>query len=102
MGGAPPAESYLNVERILRAARESGAEAIHPGYGFLAENAEFAQAVIDAGLIWIGPSPAAIGGLDLQVLVQADGSAALLAYDLGAYLVRHTGPDEDLISNDGS
>lgn len=60
IGPAPSAESYLNIPRILDVAKESGAEAIHPGYGFLAENASFAQAVIDGGLIWVGPSPDAI------------------------------------------
>jgi acetyl-CoA/propionyl-CoA carboxylase biotin carboxyl carrier protein len=60
VGPAPAAQSYLNVERILEIARESGAKAIHPGYGFLAENAEFAQKVMDAGLIWVGPPPEAI------------------------------------------
>lgn len=60
LGPPPPAQSYLDVARVLEAARRTGAEAIHPGYGFLAESAEFAQAVIDAGLIWVGPSPDAI------------------------------------------
>src|SRR5205085_10194689 len=60
LGPTPAAESYLNVARILDAAARSGAQAIHPGYGFLAENAGFAQAVEDAGLVWIGPPPAAI------------------------------------------
>lgn len=60
IGPAPAAESYLNATQILRVARESKATAIHPGYGFLAENADFAQQVIDAGIIWVGPPPAAI------------------------------------------
>ena len=60
VGAAPAADSYLNVSKILEIARESEADAIHPGYGFLAENAAFAQEVIDAGLIWIGPPPSAI------------------------------------------
>ena len=60
VGTAPAAESYLNVPRILEVALESGADAVHPGYGFLAENAEFAQAVLDAGLTWVGPPPSAI------------------------------------------
>ncbi len=57
LGPAPPAESYLDMARVLEAAERTRAEAIHPGYGFLAESAEFARAVIDAGLIWVGPSP---------------------------------------------
>ncbi|MBL8133274.1 MAG: ATP-grasp domain-containing protein [Anaerolineae bacterium] len=63
IGPAPAAESYLNVVALLDAARRTGADAVHPGFGFLAENATFAQAVIDAGLTWIGPTPAAIAAM---------------------------------------
>lgn len=67
LGGQTSAESYLVFDKILDAAARSGADAIHPGYGFLSENADFAQAVIDAGLIWIGPSPKAIADLGDKV-----------------------------------
>ncbi|MEB3968379.1 acetyl/propionyl/methylcrotonyl-CoA carboxylase subunit alpha [Mycobacterium ulcerans] len=67
LGGQTSAESYLDFEKLLDAATKSGANAIHPGYGFLSENADFAQAVIDAGLIWIGPSPQSIRDLGDKV-----------------------------------
>lgn len=67
LGGQNSAESYLVFDKILDAAKKSGADAIHPGYGFLSENGDFAQAVIDAGLIWIGPSPQSIRDLGDKV-----------------------------------
>ncbi len=67
LGGQTSAESYLVFDKILEAARKAGADAVHPGYGFLSENADFAQAVLDAGLIWIGPSPQSIRDLGDKV-----------------------------------
>ncbi|GAA5212942.1 acetyl/propionyl/methylcrotonyl-CoA carboxylase subunit alpha [Streptomyces thinghirensis] len=86
LGGDTPATSYLDITKVLNAARESGADAIHPGYGFLSENAEFAQAVLDAGLIWIGPPPHAIRDLGDKV------AARHIAQRAGAPLVAGT-PD---------
>jgi acetyl-CoA/propionyl-CoA carboxylase biotin carboxyl carrier protein len=86
LGGVTATETYLNIEKIISVAKKSGAEAIHPGYGFLSENAKFAQAVIDAGLIWVGPPPAAIAALGDKV------SARKIAAQVGAPLVAGT-PD---------
>ncbi|MFB7912490.1 acetyl/propionyl/methylcrotonyl-CoA carboxylase subunit alpha [Streptomyces sp. NPDC056061] len=86
LGGDTPAASYLDMAKVLRAAKDSGADAIHPGYGFLSENAEFAQAVIDAGLTWIGPPPHAIRDLGDKV------AARHIAQRAGAPLVAGT-PD---------
>jgi acetyl-CoA/propionyl-CoA carboxylase biotin carboxyl carrier protein len=82
--GTTSGETYLVIDKILSVARRSGADAIHPGYGFLAENAEFAQAVIDAGIIWIGPSPDAIEKLGDKV------SARHIAEKVGAPLAPGT------------
>ncbi|WP_327264135.1 ATP-grasp domain-containing protein [Streptomyces sp. NBC_01232] len=86
LGGDTPAASYLDISKVLQAAADSGADAIHPGYGFLSENAEFAQAVIDAGLTWIGPPPQAIRDLGDKV------AARHIAQRAGAPLVAGT-PD---------
>ncbi|GIX19791.1 MAG: 3-methylcrotonyl-CoA carboxylase subunit alpha [Erythrobacter sp.] len=66
IGPSPAAESYLVGDKIIAAAKQTGADAIHPGYGFLSENADFAQAVLDAGLIWVGPKPASIRAMGLK------------------------------------
>ena len=93
LGGMTPGESYLAMDKVIDACVRSGADAVHPGYGFLSENADFAQAVLDAGLTWIGPSPQAIRDLGDKV------TARHIALRAGAPLVPGTkepvaGPDE--------
>ena len=84
LGGSTPGESYLRIDKVLQALRQSGADAVHPGYGFLSENAEFAQAVIDAGVTWIGPPPDAIAALGDKT------TARHIALEIGAPLTPGT------------
>jgi acetyl-CoA/propionyl-CoA carboxylase biotin carboxyl carrier protein len=84
LGGSTPGETYLDVTKVLELAKRSGADALHPGYGFLSENASFAAAVIEAGLTWIGPPPAAIDSLGDKV------KARHIAADVGAPLAPGT------------
>jgi len=90
IGAAPARASYLNIAAIIEAASTSGAHAVHPGYGFLAENADFAQAVIDAGLVWVGPPPSAIRAMgdkaQAKRLMQAAGVPCVPGYE---------GPEQD-------
>src|SRR5690625_1300569 len=96
LNGETVADTYLAVDKVLKAAQDSGADAIHPGYGFLAENAEFAQAVIDAGIVWIGPPPAAIHALGDKV------AARHIAHKVGAPLAPVTPhpvePSQDVVA----
>src|SRR5436309_618891 len=84
IGPAPARESYLRIDKLIDVAKKSGADAVHPGYGFLAENANFAEAVIDAGLTWIGPPPEAMRLLGDKL------AARKLAKDAGVPIVPGT------------
>ncbi|MFI9007434.1 acetyl/propionyl/methylcrotonyl-CoA carboxylase subunit alpha [Actinosynnema sp. NPDC053489] len=93
LGGSTPGDSYLSIDKLLDVAKRAGADSVHPGYGFLSENADFAQAVLDAGLTWVGPTPQAIRDLGDKV------TARHIAMRAGAPLVPGTkdpvsGPDE--------
>src|SRR5215208_6107017 len=90
IGPSPARESYLRGDKIIEAAKATGAEAIHPGYGFLSENADFAQAVIDAGLIWVGPKPDSIRAMGLK-----DAAKTLMAEAAVPVTPGYLGEDQD-------
>src|SRR5499425_2311337 len=91
LGAAPTLESYLRIEKIIESARRTGAEAIHPGYGFLSENAEFAESCAAVGIVFIGPSPTAIRAMGLK------SSARRLAAEAGAPVVPgYDGEDQSI------
>jgi acetyl-CoA carboxylase biotin carboxylase subunit len=101
IGPPPPRESYLNIPAIIAVAKESGAEAVHPGYGFLSENAAFARAVLDAGLAWVGPSPDAIRAMGDKIaarrLMIGAGIPVVRGSDTGSFRGASDLSDSDLI-----
>jgi len=102
IGPPPPRESYLNVPAIIAAAKQSGAEAVHPGYGFLSENPEFARAVLDAGLAWVGPSPDAIAAMGDKIAARrimiSAGVPVLPGSDTGSFRDVACPSDSQLLS----
>jgi 3-methylcrotonyl-CoA carboxylase alpha subunit len=96
LGGTTSAESYLDAAKVLDAARRSGADAVHPGYGFLSENPDFARAVTDAGLVWVGPTPESMSAMALKVEAKRIAADAGVPLVPGAELVGEIG-DADLL-----
>ncbi|HET7900200.1 MAG TPA: biotin carboxylase N-terminal domain-containing protein, partial [Candidatus Nanopelagicales bacterium] len=97
LGGTTSAESYLSVEKVLEAARRTGADAVHPGYGFLSENPAFAEAVTDAGLVWVGPTPDSMRAMALKVEAKRIAAAAGVPLVPGAELAPDV-TDSDLLA----
>jgi len=89
--GSAPADTYLRTDLLVDAARRTGADAVHPGYGFLSENADFARAVIDAGLTWVGPTPASIDAMGSKIEAKRIMRAAAVAARLPGQPDGHVG-----------
>ncbi len=101
LGGTTSAESYLDAAKVLDAARRSGADAVHPGYGFLSENAEFAEAVVAAGLVWVGPTPSSMRAMSLKVEAKRIAAASGVPLVPGAELDVDASDDALLVAAAG-